>query len=140
MPIQIINSERVDTECLSKIESIRDLKENGLILTPSEYTSNIAGFYDTIITFIIALFAVFSIITYRVSKRNIQEQVNEEVGKLLKDMMTDSKKFEETIFQSLIGKFSDEYATQEQLQAVENAVNRLSAQINTSEDSKSVVE
>ena len=140
VPIQIINSERVDTECLSKIESIRDLKENGLILTPSEYTSNIAGFYDTIITFIIALFAVFSIITYRVSKRNIQEQVNEEVGKLLKDMMTDSKKFEETIFQSLIGKFSDEYATQEQLQAVENAVNRLSAQINTSEDSKSVVE
>ena len=35
VPIQIINPERVDTECLSKIESIRDLKENGLILTPS---------------------------------------------------------------------------------------------------------
>ena len=137
VPIQIINPENVNLECLDKVESIRDLKENGLVLTPSEYTNNIAGFYNTIITFIIALFAAFSFITYRISKRNVQEQVNEEVKKILTEMMRDSKEFEINVLESLYGKFSEEYATVEQLQSLTDTISRLSSQINIDKDAES---
>lgn len=136
-PIHIINAESVGLEYLDKIESIKNLKESGLVLTPSEYTNNIADFYNTVITFLIALFAAFSFITYRISKRNVQEQVNEEVKKILTEMMRDSKEFETNVLQSLYGKFSEEYATVEQLQSLEDAVNKLSLQKDMQEDADS---
>lgn len=133
--IHIINSESASFEYLDKIESVRHLKENGLVLTPSEYTSNIAGFYNTIITLIIALFGAFAIITYRISKRNVQDQVNEEVEKTLSKIMMDSKEFDNKVFNAIYSKMSQEFATIEQLQALDDSVNsKLFSQITTSKN------
>ncbi len=129
VPIHIVNPESLGLEYLDKIESIKDLKEHGLILTPSEYTNNIAGFYNTIITFIIALFAAFSFITYRISKRNVQDQVNEEVEKTLSKIMMDSKEFENKVFGSIYSKMSQEFATIEEVQALQDNYLEISSQI-----------
>lgn len=129
VPIYIINPDNVQTDCLERIKAINELKNNGLILTPSEYTNNIASFYNTIITFIIALFALFSFITYRISRQSVREQVSEEVKNALTEMMRDSKEFENNIMESIYGRFSEEYATLESFQALANKVENLSEKV-----------
>lgn len=130
IPVKIINSDIILAENIKKITSLQDLKETGIILTPAEYTNNLASYYNTFITLIIALLAAFSYFTYSISKKTVEEQVQEEVKKELLEMMRDSKAFETSVLGTLYGKISQEYATQESLQELRNELNTLYEKVN----------
>ncbi len=61
-------------KCLH-IEMLKDLESKGVLLSPSEYTSHIADYYNALIAFLLGLFAIFTFgaiysIKYTSKKRN----------------------------------------------------------------------
>ena len=71
-------------ELKQKLSQIEKLKDRGILLTPQEYTNNLANYYNTIITLLIALLAIFSIISFFHLKFIAQEEVKKNVTELLR--------------------------------------------------------
>ena len=69
----------------ARIDHLKVLKEQGVILTPQEYTNNIVSYYNTIIVVLISFFAILSIATLFQIKSQAKEYVLAEVPRLLKD-------------------------------------------------------
>lgn len=110
-PIYIVNSEvKSDSLDIKSLQVLKELEIKGVLLTPSEYTSNIASYYNTLIAFLITLFIVFSFIGFFsmkiASKKDIQETLDE--------MLNDSLKFRGTVIESLYGKIEDEFVNKEE--------------------------
>ena len=64
-PIYLLNPERalsyehatlIDSIQCVHIEVLKDLESKGVLMNPSEYTSHIASYYNTLIGFLIGLF------------------------------------------------------------------------------------
>lgn len=88
-PIRIINPEiHVDSikqiEIQEKIKEIDLLEKKGLVLTPQEYTNNIVSYYNTIITLLVTLLALFSVISFFHLKFIAQDEVKKNVTELLR--------------------------------------------------------
>ncbi|WP_321479722.1 hypothetical protein [uncultured Bacteroides sp.] len=88
-PAHIINPKaNIDSifqhEIKDKANQIEQLKNKGILLTPQEYTNNLANYYNTIITVLIALLAVFSVISFFHLKFIAQEEVKKNVTELIR--------------------------------------------------------
>lgn len=88
-PIHIANIEAAKDsisikEVNEKIESINKLKEQGVLLTPQEYTNNVVNYYNTVITFLVALLAIFSLVTFFHLKFITIDEVKKQVTELLR--------------------------------------------------------
>lgn len=88
-PIHIANIEAVNDsipidEVNAKIEAINKLKNQGVLLTPQEYTNNVVNYYNTVITFLVALLAVFSLVTFFHLKFITVDEVKKQVTELLR--------------------------------------------------------
>lgn len=88
-PIHIANIEAMHDsipieEINTKIEAINKLKEQGVLLTPQEYTNNVVNYYNTIITFLVALLAIFSLVTFVHLKFITVDEVKKQVKELLR--------------------------------------------------------
>jgi hypothetical protein len=68
-PIYLLNPEKslscehatlIDSIKCVHLEVLRDLESKGVLMNPSEYTSHIASYYNTLIGFLIGLFAIFT--------------------------------------------------------------------------------
>lgn len=68
-PIYLLNPENalsyndsiaVDSIKCLHIEMLQDLESKGVLLSPSEYTSHIADYYNVLIAFLLGLFAIFT--------------------------------------------------------------------------------
>ena len=77
--------------------------EKGVISTPQEYTSHISTFYNNIIAVLIALLAIFSIVTYLHFKFLAKEEVQNQV----KDLIRNSPEIQRIISENVSGKIED---------------------------------
>jgi hypothetical protein len=111
--IRIINSKAVDSLEFKtdKINLMKEMEKEGILLTPQEFTNNIVTYYNTAITILIFLFILFSIIGYF----QLRVLSIEQVQKSLEQGLKDSKKFQEIIMEAISGKADDKYATIESL-------------------------
>ena len=106
----------------------------GIVLTPAEYMNHIGGFYNTIITIIIALFALISYIYYRISKKEMQEQIHSDVATILQHLMRDSKEFEQSVLNALYGRLADEYPNNDTISEIVTKIENLNNRVQTIED------
>lgn len=131
-PLYITNAEvdmqfnSADSLDVAKLNLLKELEVKGILLTPSEYTSHISSFYNTVITFLIALFVIFSFLGYfsvkLASKKDIQDKLDE--------MLDDSLKFRDATVRSILSIISDTYISREELnENIEVLRNDLETQI-----------
>ena len=99
----IINLQSFDIN--TKINEIKELKNKGILLTPQEYTSHIESFYNNIIAILIALLAVFSLVTYF----HLRFLAKEEVQNQVKDFVKSSPEVKQIIQENIGGKIDDEF-------------------------------
>lgn len=119
-PIYILNNDKLeemsvfmqnDSIATTKFEAIKELEAKGILLTPQEYTSNISSYYNTLISFLIALFFVFSFIGYFA----IRTQSKKDIQDKLDDMLDDSIKFRTETIKSVMGIIGGTFATKEDI-------------------------
>ena len=116
----------IDSKVCSKIEVIHELEKKGIIITPQEYTNNISSFYNTIITVLVALFIIFSLVTYIHLKYVAEEQIQERLKKLL----TTSFEVREVIQNTISGFVDEQYIKREDLESyVDEQIQNISRRI-----------
>ena len=85
-PIYLLNPENalsyedslvIDSVKCIHIEVLKDLESKGILMSPSEYTSHIASYYNTLIGFLIGLFAVFTFGSIYSIKYASQKEIEE---------------------------------------------------------------
>lgn len=91
-------------EVKEKLKEIEELKAKGVLLTPQEYTAHIESFYNSIITILVALLAVFSLVTYF----HLRFLAKEEVQNQVKDFVKSSPEVKQIIQENIGGKIDDE--------------------------------
>lgn len=98
----------------AKLKLLKEMEAKGILLTPQEYSSQISSYYNTIITFLIALFATFSFIGYfsiRIaSKKDVLNTINE--------LMDDSVQFRSRTTESITTIFADSFVSKEELDSL----------------------
>ena len=134
-PIYLLNPERalsyehatlIDSIKCVHIEVLKDLESKGVLMNPSEYTSHIASYYNTLIGFLIGLFAIFTFGTiYSIkyaSKKEIEEiksdidnhktatkgELKQDIVNSLNELMRDSISFKDSCISALYGRIEDE--------------------------------
>jgi hypothetical protein len=107
--VQIINPINVDSvhKYVNKIELIKEMQKDGILLTPQEYTSNIVSYYNTAITLLVFFFILFSFIGYFHLKFVSKEQIQV----IFEEKIKDSKEMEKVIMNAFAGKADDKYET-----------------------------
>lgn len=137
----IINPQRMNVinNDVNRIRVIQEMERDGILLTPQEYTSNIASYYNTAIAVLVFLFIFFSILSYFHLKSLSEEQVKLQINETLEKLLEDSKQFEEIIKHSIRGLLDDEYATQEYIEELEKRIEGLEKRfVNESEKDESL--
>lgn len=141
-----IQSHQLDSLRCEHLETLKDLENKGLLLTPADYTSHISSFYNGLIAFLIGIFVLFTvggILAVRfTSKREIEEirqdlknDTQNHILMQLQTMMNDSRSFQETTLTSLTGRFEDKIVTREQLEEVESSIEDAKREIKRHEES-----
>lgn len=90
-------------EVKEKLKEIEELKSKGVLLTPQEYTAHIESFYNNIIAILIALLAVFSLVTYF----HLRFLAKDEIQKQVKDVLKSSIEIKQIIQDNIDGKIDD---------------------------------
>lgn len=98
-------SNELESLKIETLETLKRLENCGLLLTPSEYTNNVVGFYNTLFTVIGIIFIIFSVASYVIIKDNSKT----ETRKAVKELLNDSKTFREQITSSLLGEIESSY-------------------------------
>ena len=129
-PVYLLNPEKA-------------LESKGVLLNPGEYTSHIAEYYNTLISFLLGLFAIFTFGTiYSIktaSKKEIdeiktdinnhKEKINTELKKSivesLSELMKDSISFKDTCINALYGRIEDEVLRHEDKEVIDNRMLKL---------------
>lgn len=151
-PVYLLNPEKalsynntfiVDSIKCAHIEVLNDLESKGVLLNPGEYTSHIAEYYNTLISFLLGLFAIFTFGTiYSIktaSKKEIdeiktdinnhKEKINTELKKSivesLSELMKDSISFKDTCINALYGRIEDEVLRHEDKEVIDNRMLKL---------------
>lgn len=104
--VKLISGNDVDSlESYSdKIKLIEELMNDGVIVSPQEYTNNIVNYYNTALTILVALLLIFSIMSYLHLQFISKEQVLEGFKENLK-----SRKFEKLLTETIFGKAEDKF-------------------------------
>lgn len=145
-PIYLLNPEKalsdndsivLDSMKCVHVEVLKDLESKGGLLTPCEYTSHITEYYNTLISFLLGLFVVFSfgtIYSIKAASRKEIDEIKADIndhktrteGELkrsivasLSELMRDSKSFEETCINALYGRIEDEVLRHEDKDAID---------------------
>jgi hypothetical protein len=126
--VYVVNPEIVTADSLkndlltcSQIAVLQDLENKGVLLTPQEYTSHIAYYYNTLVGFLIGLFVLFSFLSFWSIKSTAQkdieeaktkmkedfEKAKETIKKELIDDLKDSKLFNDSIINGILGRVED---------------------------------
>lgn len=155
-PVYIMNPQRVvdsiavkgDSLTCAHIEVLKDLEDKGLLLTPSEYTSQISSYYSTLVAFLIGLFVLFtigSIYSIRITSKKeiedakgdlddreskIKEALKENIQKSLSELLKDSISFNENVVTAIYGRIEDEIVTRKDIENIENRLQRMQENIN----------
>ena len=79
--VKIINKTDIENyeNYSCKIKLIDELKNDGVLLTPQEFTSNIVNYYNTALLILSAMLVIFSIIGYNHLKFLSNEKIDEKV-------------------------------------------------------------
>lgn len=145
-PIYLLNPEKalsdndsivLDSMKCVHVEVLKDLESKGVLLIPCEYTSHITEYYNTLISFLLGLFVVFSfgtIYSIKAASRKEIDEIKADIndhktrteGELkrsivasLSELMRDSKSFEETCINALYGRIEDEVLRHEDKEAID---------------------
>jgi hypothetical protein len=120
--IQIAKVDSIkDNLTCNQISVLKNLENKGLLLTPQEYTSHIADYYNTLVELLIGLFVLFSFVSFFSIKNNAKKDFEEERTKLkddfekaketikqgLIDDLKDSKSFNDSIINDIMGRVED---------------------------------
>lgn len=151
-PIYLLNPEKaltyndslvIDSIKCAHIEVLRDLESKGVLLNPSEYTSHIADYYNSLITILLGLFAIFTFGTiYSIksaSKKEIDDiktdienhkvrtnaELKQNIVGALSELMRDSISFKDTCINALYGRIEDEILRHEDKEAIDNRILKL---------------
>lgn len=146
-PIYLLNPEKalsyehttlIDSVKCVHIEVLRDLEAKGVLMNPGEYTSHIANYYNTLIGFLIGLFAIFTFGTiYSIkyaSKKEIDEiksdidshktatkgELKQDIVNSLNELMRDSISFKDSCINALYGRIEDEILKHEDKDAIDD--------------------
>lgn len=125
--IKIINPKKIDQYEYKYTKSaiLKQLEEDGILLTPQEYTSNLIEYYNTALSILAGLLIVFSVVSYFHLRFLSRSQINE----ILKENLRDSKEFETIINDTIFGKAEDKFINYEQydqlLQRLDDVEQRL---------------
>ena len=138
----------VDSVKCIHLEVLSDLEKKGILLNPSEYTSHVADYYNTLIAFLLGLFGLLSIGTIfsikYMSKKEIEEirldiskhkqdtknELKQEIVSSLNELMRDSISFKESCINALYGRIEDEILKQEDLKNIDNKIHNIEKDIN----------
>lgn len=155
-PIYLLNPEKalsyeytslIDSVKCVHIEVLRDLESKGVLMNPGEYTSHIASYYNTLIGFLIGLFAIFTFGTiYSIkyaSKREIEEiksdidnhktatkgELKKDIVDSLNELMRDSISFKDSCIDALYGRIEDEILRHEDKEVIDNKILKIEENI-----------
>lgn len=128
-PIYLLNPEKaltyndslvIDSVKCVHIEVLRDLESKGVLLNPSEYTSHITDYYNSLIAILLGLFAIFTFGTiYSIksaSKKEIDDiktdienhkvrtnaELKQNIVGALSELMRDSISFKDTCINAVL--------------------------------------
>lgn len=155
-PIYLLNPEKaltyndslvIDSVKCVHIEVLRDLESKGVLLNPSEYTSHITDYYNSLIAILLGLFAIFTFGTiYSIksaSKKKIDDiktdienhkvrtnaELKQNIVGALSELMRDSISFKDTCINALYGRIEDEILRHEDKEAIDNRILKLESDI-----------
>lgn len=155
-PIYLLNPEKaltyndslvIDSGKCVHIEVLRDLESKGVLLNPSEYTSHITDYYNSLIAILLGLFAIFTFGTiYSIksaSKKEIDDiktdienhkvrtnaELKQNIVGALSELMRDSISFKDTCINALYGRIEDEILRHEDKEAIDNRILKLESDI-----------
>ena len=123
----VADSLNTETFTCNQISVLKDLENKGVLLTPQEYTSHISSYYNTLVAFLIGLFVLFSFISFfsirNTAQKDIEdakiklkedfEKAKETIEKELADDLKDSKSFNESIINDILGRIEDDLLTKD---------------------------
>lgn len=108
-----------------EVELMSSLRDKGVLLTPTEYTNNIIGYYNTLIAFLAIFFVVFTVAGYFAIRNMSKKEVRDEAREILQD----SIRFKEDVLSVLRGEFDGEYLSHEdydeQLQSMQEDISSI---------------
>lgn len=155
-PIYLLNPEKaltyndslvIDSVKCVHIEVLRDLESKGVLLNPSEYTSHITDYYNSLIAILLGLFAIFTFGTIcsikSASKKEIDDiktdienhkvrtnaELKQNIVGALSELMRDSISFKDTCINALYGRIEDEILRHEDKEAIDNRILKLESDI-----------
>ena len=120
-----------DSMASVKIEFLKDMENRGVLLTPEEYTGHMLQFYSTLVAVLVGLFVVFSFLSFFILNDSAKKSIERKVGEIdkeiknqvivsLKDVMRDSREFDERL-SALVKKFiSEEHVSEEDISTIKN--------------------
>ena len=101
----------------------------GRLMTPDELSEKITGYYDKLIDVLIALFAIFTFLSYIVVNRRFKQQYEsdkEEIRKnleiSLKEYLKDSSDFRSRVVSSLKSEVDDVLASRDDITTLNNKI------------------
>lgn len=109
--VAVVNDKPSDSLAVfnDRNDIIKELHDNGVILTPQEYTNNVVNYYNTAITLLVFLFVIFSFVSYY----HLKALSKDEMRKLLEDKIKDSKEIEEMFLEAFTGLADERYQSRE---------------------------
>lgn len=121
--IKIVNPAKIEKieNYSNKAKLIKELEEDGVLLTPAEYTNNVSSYYDAAITILATMLLIFSFLSYFQLRFLSRQQIRQEVV----EQMTDSKKVREAIF----GKGDEIYAYAETVDSLIGEVRGMATEL-----------
>lgn len=116
---------------------LRSLCEQGKILTTSEFTSNITGYYNTLVSVLVGLFILFSIFGYYALNEKFKKELEEKKQGLeerleivVKDKLSDSVKLRGVIINQLISEVEDWGMSKDEAINLKTDIDKLKEDIN----------
>ena len=125
--IKIVNPTHVEVseKYSEKAKLIRELENDGILLTPQEYTSNVISYYNTALTILAAMLIIFSVVGYFHLKFLSSKQIHDS----LRDSLKDSKEFETIITETIFGKAEDVFASLSKMDGAETRIGNIETSI-----------
>ena len=93
-----------------KNKILREEVQAGRLLTANQMSEKITGYYDKLIDVLIALFVVFTVVSYFAIRNLSKKEVREEA----RDILEDSSKFKGDVLENLRGEFDGAYLSHDE--------------------------
>lgn len=88
----------------------REEVQSGRLLTANQMSEKITGYYDKLIDVLIALFVVFTVVSYFAIRNLSKKEVRDEA----RDILEDSSKFKGDVLENLRGEFDGAYLSHDE--------------------------